>query len=83
MTFMDNKGHRRRIRWEFLWILLAILLMSWFLSGAEVSFSFDDVMAWYGVHDEDRLRRLVVLALCMVGIVAVLRVLADRTDTRR
>lgn len=83
MTFTDNKGRRRRIRWEILWILLAILLTSWFLSGAEVSFTFGDLMSWVKITDEDRMRRFVVLVLCLTAVVLVYRVLTTKNGDHK
>ena len=69
-------------RWRFRWgwwviVPLTCLATAWFLSGIETGFSFEEVMAWLNVHDQDRYRRLTVL--CVLGTAIVLLVKVCRS----
>jgi hypothetical protein len=68
---------RWRRRWEYLWIILAVLLVAWLLTGVEPAFTWDEVMSALGVRDREMYTRLGVLGLVLIAIVWIRRVLRD------
>jgi len=64
-----------RFRWEILWVLLAILLGLWLLSGVEPAGTFEDIMYALNVRNTDRYSRLAIIGILACGICAIVRVL--------
>jgi ABC-type enterochelin transport system permease subunit len=66
-----------RKRWEYLWVILAILLVAWLLTGVQPAFTWNEVMSSLGVRDREMYTRLATLGLALIAVVGIRRVLRD------
>ena len=66
---------RLRLRWSILWVLGALILAAWLVSGVRASITWRDVCRLLNVRDEIRYGKLAVCGIVTCGILAIARVL--------
>lgn len=67
-----------QIRSQWIWVPVTCLFVAWLVHTAQPACRFDDVIEALEVRDAAEYRKLAVLGLALVGVVAVLRVLRGR-----
>jgi hypothetical protein len=74
--------NERRFRWELVLVPLTILVVAWFLSGIELTFTWTEVMERLNVQNQKRYSRLAQLGLAVVAVCAIWRVLRRGEDSK-
>lgn len=66
---------RLRLRWSILWVLGALILAAWLVSGVRASFTWRDVCEFAGARDHVRYGQCAVIGCVVCAILAIARVL--------
>lgn len=69
---------RRRYRFRWAWVLvpLTLMLFAWMATGIKVAVTFDDIMRAFPVRNTLRYRKLAVMELLAIGLLAILKALS-------
>ena len=72
---------QRHFYWNLVWIVIAVLIFLYLLHGADFVYTFDDLMDFLHVDNEDRFRRYFTLGCVCVAVVAIVRILKRTHET--
>ena len=75
VTRRRRPRRRLRFRWSILWVVGALILAAWLLSGARASITWRDICRFLNVRDEIRYGKLAIAGIVVCAVLAIARVL--------
>jgi hypothetical protein len=73
---------KKQFRWWLLWLPAGLILVAWLTKAINLSGVWGSAMTALNVHNRERYTTLFCLGLACVAIVAIARILRDKSNDR-
>jgi hypothetical protein len=75
-----KRRKRWRPNWGILWVIVALLGITWLLHNIEPAVTWEELMNYLHVHNRERYSQLAILCIILTTICALWRIVKGKKD---